>query len=142
MIVMYNDLICLIRNKFCIKNLYARFNTMPNHSIVLPEIGARIRSLRKACNKTQTYFADLLYISPSYLALIESGKRAPSIEILAHISNICDVSVDYILFGNAVSLEDTNKKIFQRITSVHSPKDVEKALKLTEYYLTLEHSDS
>ena len=114
---------------------------MPNQSIFLPEIGVRIRSLRKACNKTQTNFADLLYISPSYLAMIEAGKRAPSIEILAHISNICNVSVDYILFGSDSSLEDKNKKTFQRIASAHSPKDIEKALKLIEYYFTLEHSD-
>ena len=114
---------------------------MSNHSIVLSEIGERIRSLRKAYNKTQTHFADLLYISPSYLAMIEAGKRAPSLEILALISNICNVSVDYILFGNDISPEDTNKKTFQRIASAHSPKDMEKALKLVEYYLTLEHAD-
>lgn len=112
---------------------------MPNNSIVLPEIGARIRALRKACNKTQTYFADLLYISPSYLALIESGKRAPSIEILAHISNVCDVSVDYILFGIDDSKENTNEKAFQRIASAYSPDEVRKALSLAEYYLLLEH---
>lgn len=114
---------------------------MSNNSIVLPEIGARIRALRKASNKTQTYFADLLYISPSYLALIESGKRAPSIEILALISNICDVSVDYILFGKEDDIENTNAKTFQRITSVYSPRDIEKALKLVEYYLSMESSD-
>lgn len=115
---------------------------MPNNSIDLQKIGDRIRTLRKACNKTQTYFADLLYISPSYLALIESGKRAPSIEILAHISNVCDVSVDYILFGKSDTPQNMNDKTFQRITSEHSPKDVQKALKLAEYYLTIEHSDN
>lgn len=114
---------------------------MPNNTIVLQEIGDRIRSLRKACNKTQTYFADLLYISPSYLALIESGKRAPSIEILAYISNVCDVSVDYILFGKDDSTQNVNEKTFQRISCTYSPEEVRKALKLTEYYLTLEHSN-
>lgn len=113
---------------------------MPNSFIYLQEIGTRIRSLRKACNKTQAHFADLLYISPSYLALIESGKRAPSIEILAQISNICDVSVDYLLFGKDDSIRNMNDKTFQRITEIYPPERVKQALKLAEYYLKLEES--
>ena len=49
-----------------------------NNIILNPkELGERIRKLRFKRNKTQSYFADMLYISPSYLALIESGKRVP-----------------------------------------------------------------
>ena len=42
------------------------------------KLGERIRSLRLKMNKNQSYFADMLYISSSYLALIESGKRIRS----------------------------------------------------------------
>lgn len=101
------------------------------------EIGNRIRSIRKKQKKTQSYYADLLYISPSYLALIESGKRTPTIEILAQISKMNDVSVDYLLFGDSSSTLEQNEKTFQRLQENYSPEKVEKALKIAEFYLTL-----
>ena len=56
-----------------------------NNIILNPkELGERIRKLRFKRNKTQSYFADMLYISPSYLALIESGKRVPNLDLLIH----------------------------------------------------------
>ncbi len=48
-------------------------------------------------SKTQAYFADILYISPSYLALIEAGKRVPNLDVLVHIAEITDVSIDYLI---------------------------------------------
>lgn len=102
------------------------------------EIGARIRILRKRLQKTQTYFADLLYISPSYLALIESGKRTPTIEILIQISKMCDVSVDYLLFGNDSGSFDANQKTFDRLCENYSSEKIRKALNLAEYYLELD----
>ena len=47
---------------------------MNNYNIDAQARGERIRKLRLKKNKTQAYFADILYISPSYLALIEAGK--------------------------------------------------------------------
>lgn len=102
------------------------------------EIGCRIRALRQKHGKTQTYFADMLYISPSYLALIESGKRTPTVEVLAQISNLCDVSVDFLLFGKQSSQRDINQKTFQRLTTSYSPADIERSLQLAEYYLQME----
>lgn len=40
---------------------------MNNFSIDSIKIGARIRKLRKKQGKTQSYYADLLYISPSII---------------------------------------------------------------------------
>lgn len=62
-----------------------------NNIILNPqELGERIRALRFKCNKTQVYFADMLYISPSYLALIESVKRVPNLDLLIHIAKFTD----------------------------------------------------
>lgn len=102
------------------------------------EIGSRIRSLRKKQGKTQTYFADLLYISPSYLALIESGKRTPTVEVLAQISNICNVSVDYLLFGEPSEHFDSNQKTFLRLSADYPSEGIEHALQLAEFYLRME----
>ena len=62
-----------------------------NNIILNPqELGERIRALRFKYNITQAYFADMLYISPSYLALIESVKRVSNLDLLIHIANFTD----------------------------------------------------
>lgn len=106
------------------------------------DIGERIRILRKKQQKTQHYFADMLYISPSYLALIESGKRTPTLEVLIQIARLCDTSVDYLLFGeNSHEYSQIHQKV-ERLLNEYSEDQVNKALKLAEYYLQLENSSS
>ena len=73
---------------------------MNNYNIDAQALGERIRKLRLKKNKTQAYFADILYISPSYLALIEAGKRVPNLDVLVHIAEITDISIDYLIFGD------------------------------------------
>lgn len=73
---------------------------MNSYNIDAQALGERIRKLRLKKNKTQAYFADILYISPSYLALIEAGKRVPNLDVLVHIAEITDVSIDYLIFGD------------------------------------------
>ena len=73
---------------------------MNSYNIDAQALGERIRKLRLKKNKTHAYFADILYISPSYLALIEAGKRVPNLDVLVHIAEITDVSIDYLIFGD------------------------------------------
>ncbi|MGN0342784.1 MAG: helix-turn-helix domain-containing protein [Roseburia sp.] len=105
------------------------------------EIGARIRALRKKQGKTQAYFADLLYISPSYLALIESGKRVPTLEVLVQIAVNCDVTIDYLVFGDKNTL-DAEQIMFNRLRNSYSPVQIHHALQLAEYYLKLENPET
>lgn len=105
------------------------------------EIGARIRALRKKQGKTQAYFADLLYISPSYLALIESGKRVPTLEVLVQIAMNCDVTIDYLVFGDQSNL-DAEQIMFNRLRNSYPPNQIHHALQLAEYYLELENPES
>lgn len=109
---------------------------MSDYSINAIDIGKRIRELRKKRGKTQSYFADLLYISPSYLALIESGKRTPTLEVLVQISKICDVTLDYLVYGNDNTL-NIPQSIFTRLQSSYSQDELTCALRLAEYYLLL-----
>lgn len=113
---------------------------MVNSSVNLMEMGNRIRHLRTKQKKTQKYFADMLYISPSYLALIEQGKRTVTLDVLAQIAKVCDVSTDYLLFGNVTSENDSNVKAFQRLTDYYPANQVTNALKLAEFYLSIENS--
>lgn len=111
---------------------------MTNNSVNLIEMGMRIKLLRNKQKKTQKYFADMLYISPSYLALIEQGKRTITIDVLAQIAKVCDVSTDYLLFGNNSDTATQNLKTFQRLTDSYSPEKIQKALKLSEFFLSME----
>lgn len=115
---------------------------MINTSVNLIEMGERIKLLRTKQKKTQKYFADMIFISPSYLALIEQGKRTATIDVLAQIAKVCDVSTDYLLFGAANIQHDNNSKTLQRLSECYSSEKIKKALSLAEYYLSLEHSDN
>lgn len=114
---------------------------MNDYNINAIELGQRIRSLRLKRNKSQNYLADMVYISPSYLALIESGKRIPNIEVLVQIARFMDVSLDYLIFGEDDTLSPL-QKAFDRLTSLYSPDEIKKALRLAECYLQLSTSDN
>ena len=111
---------------------------MTNYPINLAEVGQRIKLLRIKQRKTQEYFADMLYISPSYLALIENGKRTATIDIFSQIAKLCDVSVDYLLFGEPSQGYNKCHQHLQRLIDEYPLEKVEKALSLAEYYLTLD----
>ena len=113
---------------------------MENYNIDAKAFGDRVRSLRLKKNKTQAYFADVLYISPSYLSLIEEGKRVPNLDVLVHISELTDVSLDYLIFGNE-SDDDSLSFTVRRLSKSYPRRKVEQALKLAEYYLKLEKGE-
>ena len=72
---------------------------MIDYTVNPAAIGERIRRLRLKQNKTQSYWADMLFISPSYLSLIEDGKRIPKLEVLIQLARVGQVSLDYLVFG-------------------------------------------
>lgn len=63
------------------------------------ETGKRIQELRREQGLTQVELAEQLQISLRYLQKLESGERGGSIEVLAEISLIFHVSLDYIILG-------------------------------------------
>lgn len=112
---------------------------MDTYTVDLEAMGKRIRALRRAQNKTQGAFADMIHISTSYLALIEQGKRTASLDIVAQISRICLVSVDYLLFGEPQELSSTNLDTFRALCRQYSEPEIERALRLCSYYLSIEN---
>ena len=103
--------------------------------IDLIALGKRIRELRCSRNQTQEIFASQMYISTSYLALLETGKRTANIDILAQISRSCHISMDYLLFGKEEPLQAQNSRRFQNLCSQYSEQDISSALSLAEFYL-------
>ena len=109
-----------------------------DYIVNLEEMGSRIRDIRKRQKKTQEIFADSIHISTSYLALIEQGKRSASLDIIAQLAKNCQVSVDYLLFGNPIPLESKNNEQFHTLCQKYAPTEIARALRLAEFYLELE----
>ena len=65
------------------------------HSI--DKIGPRIRSLREARGYSQEYMADMLHISQSTYAHLESGKSSMKVDRLFHIAEILTIDVTRLL---------------------------------------------
>ncbi|WP_380167641.1 helix-turn-helix domain-containing protein [Jannaschia sp. R86511] len=68
------------------------------------DLGERLRAVREDRRISQTELAgdDL---SPSYLSLIESGKRTPSDAVLARLAERLDVSAHFLRYGSAAPEE-------------------------------------
>ncbi|KPU45806.1 HTH-type transcriptional regulator Xre [Oxobacter pfennigii] len=62
-------------------------------------LGSRIRELRLKKGLTQKELADSLGTAQSTIAMVESGKREVSFDLLIEIAGFFGVSTDYLLLG-------------------------------------------
>lgn len=62
-----------------------------------PELGARLRTARRQAGLSQTQLAGEL--SPSYVSLVEAGKREPSMQVLRTLADRLGCSVDFLTGG-------------------------------------------
>ena len=113
---------------------------MKDYTVNATAIGERLRMLRLKQNKTQSYWADMLFISPSYLSLIEDGKRIPKLEVLVQLARVGQVSLDYLVFGDNTST-DSAQLTLDRICDTYSPQKVQQALRVAEFFLRAMESD-
>lgn len=67
-------------------------------------LGERIKQGRKTNNITREKLAELIDVSPRFLAEVESGKVGVSLQTLKNISIALSISTDYLL-----GLNDENK---------------------------------
>ena len=58
---------------------------------------SKIKEFRKSINLTQKQMAERLNISERAYQYYESGQREPNLDTLFDISNIFDISTDYLL---------------------------------------------
>ncbi len=70
----------------------------------------KIRDLRRKQNLTQSDFGRLINISASTIALWETGKREPDIKNLKKISEIFNVTTDYLLDNEQNIVESDNEQ--------------------------------
>ena len=63
------------------------------------ETGRRIQKLRKGKGLTQEQLASLLKVTDRHIRSVESGERNASIDLLVSLSDIFNVSLDYLIVG-------------------------------------------
>lgn len=61
------------------------------------KIGMRIRMLRREKNMTQEDLAHICEYSASHISAVETGERAPSLDLLILISNALETTLDYLI---------------------------------------------
>ena len=73
----------------------------------LESIGRRIRTQREAMGYTREQFAELLDVTPKFCSDIELGIKGMSVPTLCKISEVLQLTTDYILFGFEVGKDTT-----------------------------------
>ncbi len=85
-------------------------------------LGERIRKARKQKNLTQEQLAEACDLSTAHIGHIERGTRALSIESLITISEVLNVSTDYLLLDVSNSADRKLSSILNAIDNVTNDK--------------------
>ena len=81
-------------------------------------LGQRIRKARKEQGLTQEQLAEACDLSTAHIGHIERGTRALSIESLITISNMLNVSTDYLLLDISNNSDNRLSGIFNALGNV------------------------
>lgn len=82
----------------------------------MSDIGTKIMQLRKKKNLSQTDFAKAIGASRTMVGNYERNANAPSIEMIANIANVLEVSVDYLIGDGKLAQYD--KDVLRRIEDI------------------------
>ena len=96
----------------------------------LREIGKRILERRKLLGYTQEQLAEMMDVSIQMISNLERGNKAIKIENLIKLSDILQVSTDYILMGKYA--ETDGEQLTKKINSLNY-RDYQIVNKLVEY---------
>lgn len=80
--------------------------------------GLRIQKLRRQSGMTQEQLAGKVNISTSTLGKIERGIQSPSIDLMVELSSLFGVSLDYIILGKMVQMDEVRKRILAMAESM------------------------
>jgi transcriptional regulator with XRE-family HTH domain len=72
-------------------------DTETKHRVEMKSLGATIRLLREVKGLSATAFASTLGVDKSYVSLLESDTRKPSVELLNKIANTLGVPLDFLV---------------------------------------------
>ena len=69
-------------------------------------LGARIAALRRDAGWSQAELGKRLRVSASAVGMYEQGRREPSADTIVALSEIFEVTTDYLLKGRPVDMAD------------------------------------
>ncbi len=103
-------------------------------------VGKRIRRIREYKGLSRVKFASLVDISPQFIAEIENGQKCPSMETLYKICKACEISADYIVFGqNPFGSDNLITKMFNQVPD-HKRSEFEDMMRTVSNMLIAEGS--
>ena len=102
------------------------------------EAARRIRKRRKELGLTSAEVADKIGRENHYYGDIERGTCGMSIDTLIELTEILEISSDYILFGKKTGNEISNAARACRILRQWDEGKQERAVDLMKYYLELD----
>lgn len=70
------------------------------------DVGLRIRLEREKLGLSREKFAEITGLSSFYIGQLERGDRKMSVDTLVNISNVLNISVDYLLYGYTHYMEN------------------------------------
>ena len=90
------------------------------------DIAARIRQCREAHQMTKAELADKASLTPAAITQFEEGDRTPSAESLKKLSDVLQISIDYLLGkgDDAEFLKDPQMQAMFRGMKQLNPEDI------------------
>ena len=92
--------------------------------------GERLRNRRNLLSFTKEYVAEKIGISLRFYQMIERGEKSVSLDTLIRLSRALTISIDYLLLGAMLSLEDPIAEIINGL----SPRQREDAVQILRLY--------
>lgn len=96
----------------------------------LTAIGERIQKQRIALGYTQQYVYEHLDISQNHYSRIENGRAGMSFEILLQLSELLNISTDYILTGKPDSSDKITFLEYYKKLNIKQRKYIDEHIKL------------
>lgn len=87
------------------------------------EIGKFISSCRKDKGLTQMQLAEMLNITNRAVSKWETGKSCPDVSIMLELCDILGITVNELLSGERIVMEDYQKKAEENLIELQSKKE-------------------
>ncbi len=97
-------------------------------------LGERVKELRQKAGITQIDLAYRIFVSESYIALIEADKRNPSMDIISKLADVFHITTDYLINGTETEEDKLMLKEWSDILKNRPQNEIESALKIVKAF--------
>lgn len=104
-------------------------------TIQFKEMGLRIRRQREALGYTREQLAEKLDVSPKFCSDIELGVKGMSIQTLVKLSDILNLTTDYILLGTASEETSPQMATLMKLVTKCPPEQQENLVTMIHTFL-------